>query len=154
MIGTPRTALDLVPHGMTLEQAKKYATFNARAESLTEKPMFRGALQAGQRCVIPLAGFWEWPELHGKKTCTRIDCPEGKPLLVARLWNCGQTPDGPLESCAIITRAPTRDLEHVHDGMPALLLSKDLDAWLDAPPVQARATTSWPTGVLRVAACS
>ena len=101
MIGTPRTALGLVPHGMTLEQAKKYATFNARAESLTEKPMFRGALQA---CVIPLAGFWEWPELHGKKTRTRIDSPDGKPMLVAGLWNCGQTPDGPLESCAIITR--------------------------------------------------
>lgn len=35
----------LVPHGMTLEQARKYATFNARAETLTEKPMFRTASQ-------------------------------------------------------------------------------------------------------------
>lgn len=142
----------LVPHGMTLEQAKKYATFNARAESPTEKPMFRGAFQAGQRCVIPLAGFWEWPELHGKKTRTRIDRPDGKPLLVAGLWNRVETPDGSLESCTMVTRPPTPDLEHVHDRMPALLLSQDLDAWLEAPAAQARAAamTGWRPGILRV----
>ncbi len=76
----------LVPHGMTLEQAKQYATVNARAENLTEKPMLRAAFQGRQRCVIPLASFWEWPELLGSKTRTRIDRPDGKPLLVAGLW--------------------------------------------------------------------
>lgn len=152
----PEGRWGLVPHGMTLEQAKKYATFNARAESLTEKPMFRAAFQARQRCVIPLAGFWEWPEQGGAKVRTRIDRPDGKPLLVAGIWNRVMTPDGPLESCTVVTRPPTPDLEHVHDRMPALLLSQDLDAWLDASPPQARAAamTSWQPGILRVAACT
>ncbi|GGL91282.1 hypothetical protein GCM10010840_31700 [Deinococcus aerolatus] len=36
--------------------------------------------------------------------------------------------------------------------MPALLLSKDIDAWLDAPPQQARAAamSSWPPRILTV----
>lgn len=98
----------LVPHGLTLEQAKKYATFNARAESLIEKPMFRPAFQARQRCVIPLAGFWEWPKQGGVKVRTRIDRPDGKPLSVAGIWNRVATLDGPLESCTIVTDRPHR----------------------------------------------
>ncbi|GGO33777.1 SOS response-associated peptidase [Deinococcus humi] len=141
----------LVPARMSLDEAKRYATFNARVESLEDKPMFRAAFQS-QRCVIPLAGFWEWPVRGGVKTLVRIARKDARPLLVAGLWNRTMTPDGPLESCTIVTRPPTPDLVEVHDRMPALLLSKDLEAWLDAPPHQARAAvlTSWPPRILTV----
>ncbi|GHF63555.1 putative SOS response-associated peptidase YedK [Deinococcus metalli] len=71
---------------------------------------------------------------------------------MAGLWNRTVTPDGLLESCTIITRPPTPDLVDVHDRMPALLLSKDIVAWLDAPPAQARtaALTSWQPRILTV----
>lgn len=142
----------LVPHGMSLDEAKKISSFNARIETLDSKPMFKAAFHR-QRCVVPLAGFWEWPTLpNGQKQKVRVARRDGKPLLVAGLWNCIDTPEGPLESCTVVTRPPTPDLIEVHDRMPALLLSKDLRAWLEGPPHQARAAalTSWQPRILHV----
>lgn len=141
----------LVPARMSVDEAKKFATFNARLETLEDKPMFQAAFQT-QRCVIPLAGFWEWPTVDGVKSKVRIARKDSKPLLVAGLWNCTPTPDGLLESCTIVTRPPTSDLVHVHDRMPALLLSKDVGTWLDAPSSEARvaASTSWQPRILTV----
>ena len=35
------------------------ATFNARAESVEDKPMFRDAFKR-HRCIIPASGYCEW----------------------------------------------------------------------------------------------
>jgi putative SOS response-associated peptidase YedK len=37
----------------------RLATFNARAESFSEKPMFRGAFKR-TRCLISASGYYEW----------------------------------------------------------------------------------------------
>ncbi|THF84369.1 SOS response-associated peptidase [Deinococcus sp. KSM4-11] len=86
------------------------------------------------------------------KTKVRIARQDAKPLLVAGLWNCVETPDGPLESCTIVTRPSTPDLVDVHDRRPALQLSKDIDVWLDGAPHEARgaALTSWQPRILQV----
>lgn len=59
------------------------------------------------------------------------------------------TPEGPLESVTVVTREPVPGLD-VHDRMPVLLLTKDLDAWLRGTPQTAldAAMTSWPSGLL------
>ena len=96
-----------VPAGMGEVELKKYAMFNARIETLMESRAFGAALQS-QRCVIPLAAFYEWPTVEGKKQKTRMARPDGLPLLVAGLWNRTEGPQGVVESCTVVTRPPTR----------------------------------------------
>ncbi len=48
----------LVPHS-TKDLLPTYRPFNARAESLGEKPMFRDLLKS-KRCLVPASGFFEW----------------------------------------------------------------------------------------------
>ncbi|MBB5365373.1 hypothetical protein [Deinococcus humi] len=47
-------------------------------------------------------------------------------------------PDGLRESCTVVIRPPRPDLVERRERMPALLPSKDHDAWLHAPPPSPR----------------
>ena len=51
----------LVPYFWKKNLKEAPATFNARAETVAEKPMFREAFKR-RRCIIPASGFFEWTE--------------------------------------------------------------------------------------------
>jgi putative SOS response-associated peptidase YedK len=51
---------ELVPMRWGLMTVKETpSTFNARAETVAEKPMFRSAFKRS-RCLIPASGYYEW----------------------------------------------------------------------------------------------
>lgn len=118
-------------------------TFNARRETLAEKPSFRGSL-GRYRAVVPMDGYYEWRrDASGKRTkepflVTRQD---GATLLMAALvswWRLdgadpvtGATDDGQwLLTATIITREATGDLADLHDRTPVMLAREHVDAWL------------------------
>ncbi|HEY0613119.1 MAG TPA: SOS response-associated peptidase [Candidatus Elarobacter sp.] len=105
---------------------------NARAETLAEKPAFRGPLQR-RRCVIFADGFYEWSGAKGKRQPYRFTVDDGAPFAFAGLWERWGSPDAPVDSCTIVTCTPNALLAAIHDRMPVILDDGALDAWLYGP---------------------
>ena len=65
----------------------KLATFNARAETVATKPMFRSAFKRN-RCLIPVSGYYEWQDTPGGKQPWYFTARDGSPALtIAGLWD-------------------------------------------------------------------
>lgn len=109
------------------------ATFNARAETVAEKPMFRGAFKY-RRCIIPASGFYEWTGGKGARQPHYFTAADGSSVLAfAGLWDRWIDPDSFDEviSATIIVSGASAWMAPYHDRMPVLLEEKDFDAWLD-----------------------
>jgi putative SOS response-associated peptidase YedK len=109
--------------------------FNARSETITEKPSFRSAF-AKHPCVIPVDGFYEWDHRDGKGRQPHFFIRrDGTPLLLAGLveqWRNPAEPEAPIvRTCTIITTTPSDDIEGIHDRMPVILTVATVEPWLD-----------------------
>ncbi|MFE4725759.1 SOS response-associated peptidase [Microbacterium sp. NPDC056736] len=111
--------------------------FNARAEELEDKPMFRGALEK-RRAVVPTSGYYEWKNVDGVKIPHYIHPADGEPLFLAGLyewWRDKTKGDDDLDrwllSFTILTRDAIGRLGSIHDRMPLFLDPDHADAWLD-----------------------
>lgn len=129
--------------------------FNARSETVTEKPTFRAAVRA-RRCAVPVEGYYEWLKPatgqkgpDGKAARKRpfyVHPADGSLIFFAGLyeWWKDETlpPDDPqrwLLSCTILTgpspEAGTGDptleqLHGLHDRLPLPMDAETMDAWL------------------------
>ncbi len=112
---------------------------NARAETLAEKPAFRGAFKY-KRCLIFSDGFYEWKTQPGMKSKIPhfIRLESGKPFAFAGLWDEWHSPDGSLvKSCAIITTEPNELMSALHNRMPVILPPNVYEQWLAPSPRRA-----------------
>ena len=97
--------------------------FNARAETLAEKPSFRGT----KRCIFIADGWYEWQKLGSQKQ-PWYHHQDGDLLHFAGVYH-------PKSGCAIVTKAAHPTIQHIHHRQPLLLDATSLEAWLDeAPP--------------------
>ena len=109
------------------------ATFNARAETIAEKPMFRDSFKR-RRCIIPASGFFEWTDETDGKQPHLFTAADGSPILAfAGLWDRWIDPATKEEilSCTIIVSGASEWMTPYHDRMPVLLRAEDFDAWLN-----------------------
>ena len=115
-----------------------FKMINARAETVADKPAYRGPFQRG-RCLIVADGFYEWTR-DGSRQPFHITRGAGEPFAFAGLrtaWRDPSAPDGELlRSCAIVTTAANAKVQHIHPRMPVILDPADEEEWLDpsTPP--------------------
>ena len=112
---------------------------------IMSSPVFRSAWLEGQRCILPMSGFFAW-----QLTNRRYRQPHFVHLLdrsvfgIAAIWDRSVTEDDDvIESCAILCVPPNDLIVRVAntDGcMPAILRRKDYQTWLRDTPVAAKAT--------------
>ncbi len=112
--------------------------FNARAETVAEKPSFRSAF-AKRPCVVTVDGFYEWDHRPGRaKQPHYFTRRDGDVLCLAGLhefWRDPELPDDApmIQTCTIITTTPNEDMDEIHDRMPVVLERDEWHTWLDAP---------------------
>ena len=115
------------------------------ADAIMASPLFRNPWLEGQRCILPMSGFYAW-----QLTNRRYRQPHFIRLLdrsvfgVATVWDRFVSEDDDvIESCSIICVPPNDLIVRIAntDGhMPAILRRKDYQTWLRGTPVAAMAT--------------
>jgi len=122
--------------GWAKDPAMANRLFNARGETVAEKPSFRAAFKK-RPCLIPVDGFYEWDHRPGANKqphfFTRVDA---EPLLLAGLYEYWRDPVGPedapsVQTCTVITTTPSDDMDEIHDRMPVIIEPADAGDWLD-----------------------
>jgi putative SOS response-associated peptidase YedK len=108
--------------------------FNARAETLTQRPAYRSAARK-RRCVVPADGFYEWAAVPGsrRKQAWYFHHADDSPLAMAGLWEVWQPgPDGAgaLHTCTVVTTEADAVVSPIHHRMPAILAGDAINQWL------------------------
>ncbi|NLB19562.1 MAG: SOS response-associated peptidase [Clostridium sp.] len=108
---------------------EKKLVFNARAETLLEKNMFKEAAKK-RRCLIPCTLFYEWKTTGKEKTKYEIDTNHHL-FYLGGIYGKTIDPKGNLmDSFAIITKASQGDMVKIHHREPLVVPKHNLASFL------------------------
>jgi putative SOS response-associated peptidase YedK len=107
-----------------------FRMINARAETVLERPAYRGLVhRAEHRCLVLADGWYEWQRPEDPKQPRRpvhFFLPGGEPFCFAGLWSAAT------RSFTIVTCEANELARPIHDRMPVVLSGPDAwEAWLD-----------------------
>ncbi len=106
----------------------KFPTHNARIETIDQKPTYRNAWSKKQRCMIPMAGYYEWTGQVGAKTKWYVTDKDTDGLVVAGIWD-EWGPEKQL-SCTMVTRESDQYMSRVNHRMLHYLTPETAKIWL------------------------
>ena len=112
----------------------RFHTFNARAESVFEKPSYRSSIK-NKRCLVLVDGFYEWREVSGKKYPYYIRLADKKAFALAGIWDrwVNKATEEVRNTFSIITTRANALLEKIHNikkRMPVVLRRADERRWI------------------------
>jgi putative SOS response-associated peptidase YedK len=134
----------------------RYKTFNARSESIDNKPSFSASFKS-KRCIIPVKGYFEWQHLGKDKIPWYIYSAENEILSLAGLfseWTSRSTGEA-FNTFSIITTDANDLTAEIHNSgkrMPAILDKKSETVWLTLSITESEAMNLLkpaPEGILR-----
>ena len=130
----------LIPSWVKSLDSWKGNLINARVETISEKPSFKGAFKY-RPCLIPVTGFYEWSKGLGQRSLA----PDGdagsdrkqpyyfkqdKLFALAGLWSHWSNGYEELVSCTIITTKANSEAAKVHHRSPLIIPTEQYDTWL------------------------
>jgi putative SOS response-associated peptidase YedK len=120
----------LIPH-WAKDEKTAYKMINARVETLTQRPAFRGLL-SHHRCLVPASGFYEWQGEGRDKTPYYIYPEDRRYIAFAGLYDVWINSHGEeLSTFTIITTEANDFMARLHNRMPVIIGRELEDAWLD-----------------------
>ncbi|MGE7416194.1 SOS response-associated peptidase, partial [Methylobacterium tarhaniae] len=123
----------LIPSWWKKPAREALPAFNARAETVHQKPTFREAFQR-RRCIVPASGFYEWTGPRNDRQGHYFTAADGSPVLAfAGLWDRWHDPVSGerVESCTIIVSDASDWMRAYHDRLAVILPADRLTSWLD-----------------------
>ena len=150
----------LVPAWADLKLARH--TYNARTETVAEKPSFRSAFRKRQFCIVPAEAIFEPNYESGKAVRWKVSGDAGEDLGIAGIWDWrphGGPDDRPLVSFSMLTINADNHplLQRFHKPgdekrMVVILEPGQYDAWLHADAEAAHSFfTAYPAEKLHAA---
>jgi putative SOS response-associated peptidase YedK len=135
---------EIIPHiAKEKKEFKKYSLFNAKAEEVMSKRIYRPLLVNHKTCIIPADGFIEWHTSHSGKQPYHIFIKDREIFSFAGLWSKWVDPatNDPYYSFAIMTTQANPFVAKIHntkERMPVILNKEDEQLWLskDVPPAE------------------
>jgi putative SOS response-associated peptidase YedK len=119
----------------TSAEKLRYSTFNARAETIWEKPAFRKAAQSG-RCLVSAHGFYEYHTSADLKIPYYIKLKDNSIFAFAGIydsWTNIQTGEI-IKTFSILTTAANPLMEKIHNlkkRMPVILQKESEEVWIN-----------------------
>jgi putative SOS response-associated peptidase YedK len=113
----------------------RHKTFNARAESIQEKPSFSASFKT-KRCLIPVKGFFEWQHAGKDKIPWYICRADNDVLSMAGLFNdwMDSSTGEVINTFSIITTEANELMAKIHNSgkrMPVVLDRDAESCWMD-----------------------
>jgi putative SOS response-associated peptidase YedK len=114
-----------------IEGWHQHPLFNARGESVDEKPIFKKAFESS-RCLLAADAFYEW--MKPSKRPFRIFLKSEEPFLFAGIFEEGESQ----RRCCMITCRSNDLVGKIHNRMPVILPAGLENEYLDASVKEAK----------------
>jgi putative SOS response-associated peptidase YedK len=111
-------------------------TYNAKCESIKEKPSFRDSIK-NKKCLIIADGFYEWQSTSSGKICHYINSSENAIFTFAGIWSgwLDKSTGELINSVSIITQKANQVMSKIHNikkRQPVILHNHNHDNWLNS----------------------